>query len=360
MAATLDDDRYVSWVSSLSPAPGYAPLVAVSASAALGVFALGYVVSAVGGLPFSYLRSPDFSPAIYLSAGGIFWTLAWLGWAEQVYVDMWNEVRPAFAVTDDAYREAVGPWLERIHDEGRLLGYWVAFAAPGFLLISVVYLPVVPSGIQASVGRLLLGGVRPSATVAAVNYLYFAVGSALLVTACYTFANHLFLLGDVSELPLGDPHTAASDLEPVVRFSMATSTAWFVGVSVVVVWTRIQRLNPAVESASVLVLVLVGVVIFAAPTVIVHVALADAKRDALTDARREYEAIHRSMERGEHPVEELTLRLEVTDRRLESARSIRTWPYDVRSAGKLATAAVIPWLTLVREVLVFLGVVGGG
>lgn len=346
MEGNLDAEEYDAWFSHLLPPGGYAPLLLVSASATLGVFGVGYVIAAIGGVASTYL----FSPAVYLSAGGIFWTLAWLGWADQVYVDVWNEVRSAFAVDDETYRDVVHPRLDRIYDERSLLGYWSLVAVPSLGIISVLYLPGVPPQLQHPVQLFVLGDTGFWPTLAVLNYLYVTVETLLLVTAFYAFVNHLALLEDVSELPFRDLYTAASELEPVVGFSMASATAWFGGVSVVLVWTRTQHLDAAVQLVPVAVLVLVGVVIFLAPMVILHVALVDSKRSRLVEVRREYDETHRLMEQGRQPDEAYSLRLEMTDRRLQNAKSIRTWPYNIVSTGKLVTASFIPWLTLVEKV----------
>jgi hypothetical protein len=100
-----------------------------------------------------------------------------------------------------------------------------------------------------------------------------------------------------------------------------------------------------------LLLVLVGIGVFFSPQLFLHRALLDAKRSKVTSIQKEYEEIHRSIEQENGSSEDLSLCLEVTDRRLENAKSIRTWPYDILSVGKLAAASLIPWLTLSQKIL---------
>lgn len=41
----------------------------------------------------------------------------------------------------------------------------------------------------------------------------------------------------------------------------------------------------------------------------------------------------------------------MTDRRLEGAKAIDTWMYDLSSVGKLVVASVVPGSTLVQELV---------
>lgn len=181
-----------------------------------------------------------------------------------------------------------------------------------------------------------------------VACLFGAVSVLASVTTINGFANHLALIDEVSELPFRDVHTAASELEPVAGFTMASATAWFAGISVIVLLLG-TGFSPDVGLALIALFVLAGVVFFLAPQLVLHAALLDAKREVLVGVRKEYEEIRELI--GTDPPDDLSLRLDVTDRRLENAKSIRTWAYDVSSAGKLAAASVIPWLNLVEEAL---------
>jgi len=342
----LDDDEYVSWFSYLYPWPGYIPLLVVSASVSIGIVTLGYVIAVVGNSP-----DPDyflFHPTVQLGAIGIFWTLAWLGWFDRTYIDMWNEVRPVFDIDAETYRSVVHPWLDRIYDERRFLRYWAFVAVPSYIIIGIISLPWIPPRLQNPTEGFiwtysLLGGV--------ISYLYTTVETLLLVAAVYIFFNHMALLREVSELPFRDLYTSASELEPIVGYSMAGATAWFVGVSGVGLWMLIVPMNDMFELVVIVVLVLVGVGGFFAPMLVLHFALADAKQRALVDIRKEYEEMHRSTEQADGSSEDLSFRLEITDRRLESVKSVDTWPYDVYSVGELFAASVIPGLTLIEKIL---------
>ena len=346
MEETLDGDAYVGWFSYLSPSSGYAPLVLVSAAASVGVFALGYVVARIGNV--AYLSEP----LPYAGAFGIFWTFVWLGWADEVYVGVWNDARAAFAVDDETYRDVVRPRLERILDARRILAYWTVLAIPYFVIAGALYLPGLP--LHDPVREVLLrAGFSPHlhgnrVIRVIVVYLFGAVSVLVFVTVINGFANHLLLVGEVSELPFRDVHTAASELEPIAGFTMASATAWFAGVSVIVLLME-AGLGSDIGLTVIAILVLAGVVFFLAPQVVLHSALTDAKREVLVGIRKEYEEMQMSIRRGTEPLEDLPLRLDVTDRRLESAKSIRTWAYDVSSAGTLVASSVIPWLTLVEK-----------
>jgi len=342
----LDNDEYVSWFSYLFPWSGNAPLLFVSASVSIGIVLVGYIIAVIGNADFPnfYL----FDPTVHLGAGGIFWALAWLGWIDRVYIDLWNEVRPVFAVDAETYHSVVRPRLDRIYDQRRLLGYWAVVVIPSFIIIAVLSLPWIPPQLQ-NPAQDFIWELSPTGGV--IRSFYVAVESLLIVTSFNIFLNHIFLLNELSELPFRDLFTSASELEPVVGYSMAGATAWFVGVSGVGLWIQLVSMNRKFELAIIALLILVGLVAFFAPTLLLHFALEDAKRRALVDLRKQYEEIHRLTEQEDGSSEDLSLRLEITDRRLESVKSIETWSYDIISVSELLAASVIPWLTLAERSL---------
>jgi hypothetical protein len=356
MADELNNSEYESWFSHLFPSHGYRPLVLVSAAVTLGIFVL---CSGIVMLDPSYSLS---WPTVYLSMVGIFGALVWLGWVDGVYVDVWSEVRPVFAVDDETYRAVVHPGLERIYDERRVLAYWVAVTVPSLLVASVLFLPGLPTGLQEPVRTLFVSGtgLSPSLTQTVLVYLFAPIELLLLVTAFHVLSNHVTLVREASELPFRDLHTSALGLEPMVGFGMASATAWLGGASVVALWARIVGYDPLLEQGTVLLLALVGVVAFFAPFLVLHLELRHAKRRKLAEIRNEYDETRELMERDPEPSENLSFRLEVTDRRLESAKSIHTWPYNAASVWRLVTASVIPVLTLVDGVRQFIDSGGVG
>lgn len=346
MGDTLDNDAYVGWFSYLFPRSGSTPLVLVSAGVTAGIFALGYVIAWIGAVDYVSV------PLWYIGAFGIFWTLLWLGWADQVYVGVWNDARPAFGVDDETYNDVVRPQLEQIYNTRRILGYWTVLVIPSFVIAAGLWIPDVPfhgtiedlflqSGYSAHThGNQLLRLV--------VVYLFVVVGVLLFATIINGFENHLSLIREASALQFRDIHTAASELAPVARFTMASATAWFVGISVVVLLIS-TGLDRAIGLPVIAILVLAGVLFFVAPQMILHAALLDAKRELLAELRKEYEAIQKRAQRDTDSPDALSLRLDVTDRQLESAKSIRTWAYDISSVGKLVAASIIPWFNIIIE-----------
>lgn len=346
MARPLDSDEYVGWFSYLFPSHDFGPVGLVSAGAGVAVFALGLAIAAVGGN--TYLSDP----VPYVSAAGVAVALAGLGWADGSYVDVWNEVRPAFAVDDETYRAVVRPRLERIHDGRRILAYWAVLAVPYAVVTAVFFLPEMPLH-DALTDAILGADAAPFADgdrLFRVGYYYlFGAANVLLVaTAANGFVTHLGLVDEVSELPFRDVHRSASQLEPVADFTLAGATAWFAGVTVVFLALRVGTAG-ALGPVVVAVLVVAGVVFFLAPQLLLHDALLEAKRDALADVRSEYAEIQRSVRTDGEPPDAASLRLDVTDRRLENAKAIRTRVYNLSSVGKLAAAGAVPWLTLVQE-----------
>lgn len=347
MGDTLDNDAYIGWFSYLFPRSGYTPLVLVSAVVTTGIFTLGYVIAWIGEVDYLSV------PLLYIGAFGIFWTLAWLGWADQVYVGVWNEARPAFAVDDETYYDVVHPHLEKIYDPRRILAYWTVLVIPSFVIAAGLWIPDLP--FHGTVEEIFLQPGYFAHTHGnqilrlVVVYLFVVVGMLLFATVINGFENHLSLIREVSDLQFRDIHTAASELEPIARFTMASATAWFAGVSVFVLLIS-TGLDPGIGLPAITILVLAGVIFFVAPQMVLHSALLDAKREVLADIRKKYGAIQKRAQQNTDTPDGLSLRLDVTDRRLESAKSIRTWVYDISSMGKLVAASVIPWLNIFIEI----------
>jgi hypothetical protein len=135
---TIDTSRYGTWLSNLFPASGYLSIALVSGGVALSLFLVGYLLATVGAL--AYLSEPDG----YLAAFAVFWTLTALGLANDAYVDVWNDVRPAFAVDNETYRAVVGTRLDRIYDRYRVLVYAAGLWIPFVIIVNAIYLPGSP------------------------------------------------------------------------------------------------------------------------------------------------------------------------------------------------------------------------
>lgn len=340
---TIDGSRYGGWFSELFPSRGYLRAGLVSAGAGLGLFWYGYAVAVIGDL--EYLTEIDG----YLASFAVFWTLAWLGLADETYVDVWNDVRSAFDVDDGTYRTVVEPGLDRIYDGRRVLVYAAVFGIPWLLITAAIYVPGSPY--RDFVAELVFeeDPFEPTYLWLAVFYPYIAVLALSFGAVLNGFVNHLGLVNEVSGLPFRDVRRAASELESLGGFTIASGAAWFVGATFFVLWQQ-ANLDGTVAVGALAVFVFVGVVFFLAPQLVLHDALADAKRDVLAGIRAEYEEMN-DLVRSSEPPENLPLRLEVTDRRLEGAEAIDTWVYDLSSVGKLVAASVIPWLALVQELV---------
>lgn len=345
MSEPLTADDYGSWVGTLFQSRDFGRVVLVSAGVSGGLFVAGYAVAAAGGIP--YLTRPEG----YLSVFAVFWMLAYLGAAEAYYVDLWNEVRSAFDVDEERYRAVVEPHLAEVHDTRRVLLSAAALLVPYLLIVGAAYLPGSPFQTQA-VG-LFLGNETdyPTGVASTLVFVVLAVPIGVLIATIFNaFVSHLKLVRDVSELPFRDVYAAASELEPIASFTVVGATVWFLGISFVVVWIRIG-VGGTFGMVIIAVLVFTGTVFFVAPQLLLHDALMEAKRSELRTVHTEYRRLDRRMKRGDEPADGVDARLEVTDRRLESAKTIRTWVYDLSSIGKLVAAAAIPGLTFVQNLV---------
>lgn len=343
MGETIHTDEYVAWFSHLVPSDTYVRVGTAAAGVSITLFLVGYVVGVVGN--FDYLSEPEG----YLGAFGVFWLLTWLGIADTHYVDVWNEIRPAFAVDDETYRAAVQYRLQRIYDNRRILSHTATLALPYVLIVTAIYLPGSPfRDVAANVFLAESDPYAPNVLRVIEFYLIGIVNALLLATVINGFLNHLALIREVAELPFQNIYTTASDLEPVGRFTIASSTVWFAGISLIILWMGIG-VSSAIATAIIAVLVFTGIVFFLAPQLRLHDALIDAKQDALAEVRAEYDEMYQTVKQGAQQPESLSPRLELTDRRLANVQSIRTWVYDVSSIGKLVAASMIPWLKLVQQ-----------
>jgi hypothetical protein len=343
MGEALTAGDYETWFSSLFPSHDLSRMVLVSAGISFGLFVAGYAIATIGNLPYLTISEG------YLGAFGVFWMLICLGVADTLYVNVWNDVRSAFAVDDDTYQAVVEPHLAHIHDTRRILVYTAALVVPYLVVVSLIYLP--GSTLREPAVRVFLGRTSkypPSVAGALVLVLIGSANAVLFATICNGFVNHLKLVQDVLELPFRDVYASASDLKPVAGFTIASATVWFTGVSLVVLWIH-AGISGTVGIAFIAVLVLTGLVLFLAPQLILHDALMDAKRTELATIRGEYREMYQQAK--ENADEDVSLQLQLTDRRLENAKAIRTWVYNLSAIGKLLAAAVLPGLTLVQKLV---------
>lgn len=350
MEDELSKSGHDSWYSYLFRSHDYATMVAVSVAASGGIYMLGFVISALGGLEY-YFIDPW---ALFCLFGGI-WGFIVLGWIDGTYVGVWREVRPAFAVDDETYKEIVHTRLERIFDVRRSLVYGSVLWVPYFVIVPVFFLRDFPFHRTVYTTILRAGRVPFPGGIPRIAYYYLFGVVGLLITGSIIalFVNHLGLIREVSDFPFRDIQSSASEMEPIAWFSMALATAWFVGASVIAIILPIS-VDPDVIVLFLAPLVLTGTLLFLAPQVILHSALVDAKRDEIVALQDEQREIHRLTQRGSEPAEDLSLRLEASTQRLENAKSVRTWVYDISSVSKLVAASLIPWLNLFIQILAYL------
>jgi hypothetical protein len=342
MGELFHTDDYVSWFSYLFVSHGYVWIGLVAAMVSLGLFAVGYGISLLGGFAYPKVNT-------YFGVFAVFAMLAALGVADRIYVDVWNDIRRAFDVDDETYRAVVHPRLEQIHDEKRILASAVALAAPYFYITTVSYTPLDWPLRNLALEYFYSGELVYDTGILSVVVicLFGAVAALLIATIVNGFVVQLTLAREVSALPFRDIYTSASDLEPLAIFTIASATAWFAATSLIILWMQIG-LGMLIGWVMVALLVLTGIVFFLAPQLVLHDALRDAKRNKVVDIQREYRELH-TLARQDTPSDSLSLRLELVDRRLENAQSISTWVYNASSLSKLVAASVIPWLTLIQE-----------
>lgn len=347
MGDPLDDGAYTNWIDDVFPSAHPLVLGGVSAAASGGVFALGYGIALLGADPYISEWYP------YVGAGGIFWALLWLGWVDSAVVGVWNEVFPAFAVDSETYRDVIGARLAEFYDDRLTLGYSVVLVS---LYVVVVLLLSRTTPFDGAIADLMvqpdvraqMDGYSPARVA---NYgLFGLVLIPALVTSVRGFVTHVRMLQEVATLPFRNVHTAARQLEPLVRFSMTPATAWFVGISLVVLWLR-AGLRGYLALLAVATLVLIGLLHIAVPLLILHDALQKARQELLREIRDDYDEIRCLIRDADESTDELSLWLEVTDRRQQNAKAISTWVYDLPSLSRFVAASVIPWLTLLERVL---------
>lgn len=348
MERPLNGDAYANWISHLFPSSDYRTLGLVSLLVALGVFTLGYGIAWLGTDPYLSKLYP------YVGAGATFWVLLWLGWVDSVLVDVWNRVAAAFDVDSATYRDVIGGRLAVFYDDTVTLGYSVVLLVPYLLFVMLLFF--FPSALGGDLADVIFRSSYQSrlgdySLARLANYtLFAAVLVPALVTSVRGFVQHLRMLRKVAELPFRNVYTASRQLEPLVRFSMIPATAWFVGVSLVVFWTRAGISN----SAAVLLittLVFIGLLHVVAPLLVLHDALKDAKEDLLLEIRAELADIQRELHNGDSSLDRLSLWLDVVDRRRQRAKAVSTWVYDLPSLRRFMIASVIPFVTLVRDIV---------
>lgn len=214
--------------------------------------------------------------------------------------------------------------------------------------------------------------------------LFFVINAAVVLATTvivYFVIVHLLLVRSVLRLELRSVHSAARTFDPLMRFGTRASIGWFALVTLYLIYLYYLVLLPTVESgdgsfvsvavldvalrlvesppnvpfypdpsgylSTVVLFTIVGFAMFFAPIWMVHTKLKTTKRERLIEVEEQYDEVVRSWCDEPERDSDVTVELDRIDRIHDATRSIRTWPSDVESVGKLAIASAIPTLQLV-------------
>lgn len=312
---------YPGWLPRAFPGSSQADIVLRAVLFTVVVLGVEYLVEVVWfDLPYwwqwdSFLADPG----VLLSALGLVFTLVLLGQWGARYVELWEDVRPAFDVADERYDAAIHRDLDALYGRDHV----------PFLLFA---------GVQVVVYGLLRAELP-------AGYLHVGFLHFFAVVALYCFYRHTVTIQRVIELDLVDVDSARSTLSRVADFSVGVGLVWFAALSVLVIYTGVfvgmERDLGLFYAGSVLVLVLVGLLIFVVPVVLLHESLAAAKLDRLRRLDAEYEALFRDWRDGELDGDP-GAGLDLLEKRRRNVEEVSTWPYRLVSIGELLLASIVP------------------
>ena len=326
------------WLLRVFPEPSQRSIVLRAVSLTGVILGLEYLVEVVW-LDLSYWQrwDPFFTdPGVPLSAVALVFSLVVLGQWGGRYVELWADVRPAFDATDERYDAAVRRELRALYGRDH-----VPFLL--FVGIQVAVYGLFPEGLEA--GYLHVG------------FLHFFGATAL-----YCFYRHTVTIRRVTELELAEVARARPVLSGVADFGVVVGLNWFAALAVVLAYVEfflrpesavgplgaiagnVGAVVPDVGlfyALSGLFLVGVGLLIFVVPVVLLHEALAAAKRERLREIEAEYGALFEGWQEGDVG-EEASVGLDLLEKRRRNAEALSTWPYRLASIGQLALASLVP------------------
>lgn len=320
----------------------------------VGIFGLGFLVALAGDDGTAYLQSP--SP--YLVGIGILLTTLSYAWGSRKLLSLWPRVRDAFAASDEAYDTLVRSGLDRVYNDRAIL---TEFGLLAVAILSLQFVVPIPAAVQvgfAPVTEVMGVTVRYGDVI---NHLFGIVALLYAVTGIHMAVTTLHLLYRVTLLPLEPPRTAASELEAFADFSAMAASLWFlIVVLIVIVYQSVFEYLFEIGEAfgvgfwiigTVAMVLLVGLAIFLVPQVAIHSALVRRKRERLREIDEELDSFLNSLRDGDRSPDELSMALELHDRKRERAEGARTWLYDIRRLLHLGVSGATATLSLVGKVL---------
>lgn len=319
-SSVTDRSAYSGWLLRAFPEPDQPHILLRAVLGTAAILAVEYVVEVVVlNLEYWQRNGPYFtSPDILLSAFGLAFALVLVGQWGARYVELWEEVRPAFDVPDEQYDTVVRRSLEDMYGRDHVL----------FLLFAVVQIGV----------YTLFGSELPAGFFHVGFFHFFAV------TTLYAFYRYTDAIGRVTDLDLVGLVEARSTLLEIADFSVAVCLSLFAALAALVVWIGFfLELNRAVDlfyASVVLFFVGVGLLAFIIPVMLLHEALAEAKRERLNSIYDDYDSLFRTWKEGDLDGDP-SVALDILETRRQNTEALSTWPYRLVSVGKLALGSVV-------------------
>jgi hypothetical protein len=320
------------WLLRVFPEPSQRSIVLRAVSLTGVILALEYLVEVVW-LDLSYWREwdPFFTdPGVLLSALGLVFTLVLLGQWGTRYVELWADVRAAFDVPDERYDATVRPSLRALYGRDHV---------PFLLFV----------GVQVGVYRLFPGALP-------AGYLHVGFLHFFAVAALYCVYRHVLTVRRVTDLDLADVARARPILSEVADFGFVVGGNWFLALASLLVYVRLFLLisgwKGALSAVTVvdigtfyalvgMFLVAVGLLVFVVPVLLLHEALAAAKRERLRHIEAEYETLFEDWNGGDLEGDP-SAGLEIIEKRRRNAEALSTWPYRLASLGQLVLGSLVP------------------
>ncbi|MEF8901185.1 MAG: hypothetical protein V5A25_08190 [Halovenus sp.] len=357
----VENQRYTFW-----------NLTAGAVAVGVTVFLLGYGLALDGGFGQEYLRSTS----VYLALIGIVGGIVILLWAAKYHLQVWEDVRRCFAVSDEAYDDLVEPVLTRAYDSRRVFTAYILALVLTIVVNWGLRIPIpwaITAGFTPETGSppCLIDWPKPCIDyLSVINYLYGSIVLFVIVSGMYGITYFLSLATRITDLPLRNLDAAAERLEPIAKFSIFVSTSLFAGVILLLtVYIRLVGTpgevadnNPKslvaflTEYALIVILVIaglifVGVLVFWLPQMAIHARLAEAKQDRLSALNQEYVALSERAQVESESVDNIAAELDVLDARRRNVKEIKTWAYNLPSLLPLVGSGIASAILWIIEVL---------
>lgn len=293
---------------------------------------LEYYTDFWGGYTFLQFLA---DPIILSSWVGLIFTLILLGQWGTRYVELWEEVGPAFDVSRGQYDAEVDRNLVALYGRD-----YVPFLV--FALFQVVVYWLFRWGIPAGFFH--------------VGFLQF-----FAVTVLYCCYRHTVTIRRVTNHDRVGVADARPVLTKIADFGVVVGLVWFAALTPLVVWVTLAMLFVAPAAITdfladptaavwlfyalvVLFLVIVGILIFCVPLLLLHEALAAAKHNRLRRLDTEYETLFEAW-RTDGLEGDPSVGLDILEKRRRNVETQSTWPYRLVSTGELllvSVSAIVP------------------